>query len=116
MLITYKILAASKVNNLKSGDKLIEKCRKLSKTRKLSKSGNLKGKKLFKSWKLSKSWNWKSKKLFKSQKLAKLGKKLSKIGNLPKFNTKKNRLNFLTLKAKIIFNHLWLASIKVLIF
>ena len=37
MLVT-KVLIANKIGNVKSGDKLIEKVRKLLKTRKLSKS------------------------------------------------------------------------------
>ena len=43
------MLIINEVSNVKSGNKSIKKYRKLSKTRKLSKSGNLKGEKLFKS-------------------------------------------------------------------
>ena len=58
----------------------------------------------------------KSKKLLKSQKLAKLGKKLSKSGNLLKSNTKKTGPSFLTSDARTVFNRLWLAFTKALIF
>ena len=49
-----------------------------------------------------------------SQKLSK-SKKLSKTENSPKFNTKKNGPSFLTLGARKVFNHLWLAFNKALI-
>ena len=38
VLITNKILTANEVDGIEGGDKSIEKCGKLSKTRKLSKS------------------------------------------------------------------------------
>ena len=66
----------NEVSDIKDDNKLIEKYKKLLKTRKL----------------------------FKSQKLAKLEKKLLKSRNLPNFNTKKNKPSFLTSKAKIVFN------------
>ena len=78
MLIANKIFAADKVGNIKSGDELIKKCGKLSKTEKL----------------------------FKSQKSAKLGKKLLKSRNLPNFNVKKNKPSFLTLNTRTTFNRL----------
>ena len=53
------------------------------------KSGNLKDQKLFKSQKLS-----------KFQKSVKSEKSLLKNENLPNFNTKKNKLSFLTLKLR----------------
>ena len=43
------MFATNKVCDIRSNNKLIEKYRKLSKTRKLFNSKNLKGKKLFKS-------------------------------------------------------------------
>ena len=89
ILVTNKILATNEFGSIESGDKLIRIYRKLSKTRKLLKSGNLK-----------------CKKLSKSQKLAKLGKKLSKSGNSPNFNIKKNRPSFLIPDTKMVFNHL----------
>ena len=60
------------------------------------------------------------KKLFKlkkskSEKLVK-SKKLLKNRNLFKFYIKKIRSIFLIFDAKTIFNHLWLAFIKALIF
>ena len=87
MFITNKMLATNKVGGVKGGDKLIEKCRKLLKTVKLS----------------------------KSQKSAKLKKKLSKSGNLSNFNPKKNRPSFLTPNARTAFNHLQLVFTKTLI-
>ena len=83
------MLTINEVDGIKDDNKLIEKYEKLLKTRKLFKSENLKGKKLSKFWKL-----------------AKLGKKLSKIENLFKFDDKKNNLNFLIFKARIPFNYL----------
>ena len=47
-----------------------------------------------------KSRKSKSEKLFKSWKLAKLGKNLSKSRNLLNFDAQKNRLSFLTPKAR----------------
>ena len=41
-----KIFAVNKIDGIKDSNQLIKKCRKLFKTRKLSKSRNLKGKKL----------------------------------------------------------------------
>ena len=76
MLVTNEILAADEIGDVEGGDKLIEKCRKLSKIRKLS----------------------------KSQKSAKLGKKLSKSGNLPNFDAKENKPSFLTSNARMAFN------------
>ena len=86
MFNANNMLTGNKVGNVEGGNKLIEKCGKLSKIRKLlkglklSKSGNSKGKKSVKSKKPSKSWN------------------------SPNFNTKKAGLSFLTPKAKSIFN------------
>ena len=54
----------------------------------------------------------KSQKLAKSQKLSKSGKNSSKSGNLPNFGTTETGPSFLTLKAKLAFNRLWLAFIK----
>ena len=48
--------------------------------------------------------------------MAKLRKNLSKSQNLPKFNAKKNKLSFLTPKARIAFNRLQLVFTKALIF
>ena len=55
----------------------------------------------------------KIRKLFKSQKLIKLKKKLLKNKNLSNFKIKENISSFLTFKARIAFNYLWLAFIKV---
>ena len=41
VFVADKVLAANKVGGVKSGDKLIEKCEKLLKTGKLSKSQKL---------------------------------------------------------------------------
>ena len=49
VFVADKVLAADEVGGIEGGDESIEKCRKLSKTGKLSKSGNSKGKTLFKS-------------------------------------------------------------------
>ena len=81
------MLAANKISSTKSSDELIEK------------SGNLKGKKLS-----------------KSQKSVKPGKKLSKSGNLPNFNAKKNISSFLTLEGRVALNYLWLIFTKAPIF
>ena len=83
---------------------MIRKCEKLLKTRKLSKG-----------LKLSKLGNLKSKKLSKSQKSAKSKKELSKSGNSPNLDAKKNELSFLIPNARITFNYLWLTFIKALI-
>ena len=87
MLIANKVSAADEDGSVEGGDRSIEKCGKLWKTRKLSKS-----------WKL-----------------AKLRKKLSKSGNLPNFNAKENGPSFLTPDVRIAFNCLWLAFTKALI-
>ena len=92
MFIPNEMLAANEVGGIKDGNELIEKCRKLSKIEKLSKSGNLKGKKSAKP------------------------KKLLKSGNSPNFNVKKAGLSFLTPKIRADFNRLWLTFIKALIF
>ena len=73
----------------------------------------------------SKEFAKKSGKLSKSLKLSKLGnskgknlamsKKSSKSGNLPNFNAKDSRPNFLTPKARSAFNRLWLDFTKALI-
>ena len=80
------------------GGNYIKYIKKLGKLKKLFKLGNLKGEKLF-----------------KFQKSAKSGKKLSKSENLPNFNAKKNGSSFLTPKARVAFNYLWLAFIESLI-
>ena len=49
IFVAKEVLAANKVGDVKSGNKLIEKYRKLTKSPKLFKLRNLKGKKLFKS-------------------------------------------------------------------
>ena len=61
---------------------------------------------------IKKSKKLKEENLFKSQKLAKSEKMSSKSRNLFNFNTKKNSLNLLISKAKVIFNRLWLAFTK----
>ena len=86
--VSSQVLAADEVGDVGGGDESIEKCGKLSKTEKLSKSGNLKGKKLAKS------------------------KKPPKSGNSPNFNATETGLSFLTLKARAAFNRLWLAFTK----
>ena len=78
VLVTDEMLATNMVDGVEGGNQSIEKCGKLSKTGKL----------------------------FKSQKSAKSRKKLSKSGNLPNFDTKKNRPSFLTPDARTAFNHL----------
>ena len=88
VLVTNKMLAADEVGGVKNGDELIEKCGKLLKTGKLSKSGNSKGKKSAKS------------------------KKLSKSGNSPNFDITEAGPSFLTPKARAIFNCLRLAFMK----
>ena len=65
--------------------------------------------------KLAESGNLKGKKLSKFQKPAKSGKKSSKSENLPNFDVKDNGPSFLTPKARITFNYLWLAFTKALI-
>ena len=49
MLVANEVLAANEIGGIEGGDESIEKCKKSSKTRKLSKSGNSKGETLFKS-------------------------------------------------------------------
>ena len=49
VLVADEVLAADEVDGVEGGDELIEKCGKSSKTRKSSKSGNLKGETLSKS-------------------------------------------------------------------
>ena len=93
MFIANKVLVTNKIGGIEDGDKLIKKYKKLLKTRKLLKSR-----------KLSKSKNLKDKKLSKFQKLIKSKKKLSKSRNLPNFDIKKNKLNFLISNTKIAFN------------
>ena len=95
LLIADKLLIANKIDSIEgdNGNELIKKFTKL-------KIG-----KLSKDQKLSKSKKSNSKKSAKS-------KKLSKNKNSPKFITKKAGSNFLTLKAKAIFNCLWLAFTK----
>ena len=48
-LLVAKVLTANEISGIKGDDELIQKSGKLLKTKKLSKSLNLKGKKLFKS-------------------------------------------------------------------
>ena len=54
--------------------------------------------------------------MFKSRNLAKLRKKLSKNRNSTNFNATEARPKFFTPDTKIVFNYLWLAFIKALIF
>ena len=63
-----------------------------------------------------KSEKSKSQNLSKSQQLAKSDKKALKSGYSPNFEAKKNGPNFLTPKVRAVFNCLWLAFIKALIF
>ena len=84
VLIANEVLSINEFGGVEGGNKSIEKCGKFSKTRKLS----------------------------KSRKLAKSGKKFSKIGNLPNFDTKKNESSFLTPNTRTAFNRLWLAFTK----
>ena len=49
VLIANEVFATNKFNGIEGSNELIEKCEKLLKTRKLSKSGNLKSKSLSKS-------------------------------------------------------------------
>ena len=86
------MLAANKFGGVKGGGELIEKCEKLLKTGKLSKSGNSKGKKLAKS------------------------KKPSNSGNSPNYDTTEAGLSFLTPEARAAFNRLRLAFTKAPIF
>ena len=88
MLIANEVFAANEVSGIESGDESIEKYRKLSKSLKLFKSGNLKDKKLTKS------------------------KKPSKSGNSSNFDAKEASPSFLTPKAKAAFNCLRLAFTK----
>ena len=87
MFVANNILAANKIGDVEGNDKLIEKSKKLLKSRKLS----------------------------NDQKSAKSRKKLSKIGNLPNFNAKENGPSFSIPKAKTTFNCLQLAFTKALI-
>ena len=75
VFIANEVLATNKVGDVECGDKSIKKYRKLLKTKKLS----------------------------KSRKSAKSKKELSKSGNLPNFNVKKNEPSFLTLDARMAF-------------
>ena len=84
VLIINELLIANRIGSIKCNNELIEKCRKLFKTRKLS----------------------------KSHKSAKLEKKLSKSRNSPNFNAKKNGPSFLIPNAWTAFNRLRLAFIK----
>ena len=104
------MLAANEVDGVEGGDESIEKCGKLSKTRKWSKSEKSKSKKS------SKSRKSKSEKTSKSQNLAKSGKKLIKSGNLTNFNAMEDRPKFLTPDARTLFNRLWLAFTEAPIF
>ena len=104
-VLIARMLVANKVGGVEGDDKLIEKYGKLSKTRKLSKG-----------LKSSKLRNLKSEKLSKFQKSAKLKRKLSKSGNSPIFDAKKNRPSFLTPKVRAVFNRLWLVFTKTPIF
>ena len=97
MFVANELFATNKIDGIEVGNKLIEKCGKLLKTRKLSKG-----------LKLSKSENSKGKKLAKF-------KKPSKSKNSPIFNAKKAGPNFLMLEARTAFNRLWLAFTKALI-
>ena len=84
VFVTNKVLIIDEVGGIEGDDESIKKCGKSSKTRKL----------------------------FKFQKSTKLKKKLSKSGNLPNFNAKKNEPSFLISNAKMAFNYLWLAFTK----
>ena len=94
MLIVNEVLAANEIGGVEGSDELIEKGGKLLKTEKLSKG-----------LKLSKSGNSKGTKSAKS-------KKLLKSRNSSNFDTKKVGPSFLTFKARVAFNHLWLAFTK----
>ena len=98
VLIANEVLAAIEVNSVEDGDESIEKCGKLLKTGKSSKSR-----------KLSKLGKSKSEKTSKSRNLAKSGKKLSKSGNSTNFDATEDRPKFLTSNARTAFNCLWLA-------
>ena len=93
MLAVNKVLITNKAGIIEGNSESIKKSVKLI-SRKLSKG----------------------QKLSKFQKSAKLGKKLSKCGNLPNFDTKKNGPSFLNLEAKTAFYLLWLAFIEAPIF
>ena len=132
VLVANEIFAADKVDGIEGGNKLIEKCEKLSKigksfkSQKLSQSGKTKSKKSSKSrkssqfgktkskksskyQKLSKSRKTKSEKMFKSRNLAKSGKKSSKSGNSTNFDATEDGPKFLTPDARTAFNRLRLA-------
>ena len=94
MFVANEVLFVNEVGGVEDSDKLIEKCGKQSKTRKLLKSL----------------------KLSKFQKLAKSGKKLSTNRNSPNFGATKAELSFLTSDARTAFNHWRLAFIKAPIF
>ena len=82
------MLVANEVGGVEDGDESIGKCGKSSKTRKLFKSGNSKGKKLAKF------------------------KKLLKSGNSPNFDATKANPSFLTPEARATFNRLRLVFTK----
>ena len=88
VLAANKVLVVDEVGSIEGSDESIEKYEKLLKTRKLSKSGNSKGK--------------------KSAKV----KKPSKSRNSPNFDAIKAGPSFLTPKARLAFNRLWLAFTK----
>ena len=88
VLVANEILAINEVDGVEGSDESIEKYEKLSKSQKLS----------------------------KSRKSAKSRKKLSKSGNLPNFDAKKNGPSFLIPNAKMAFNHLRLTFTKAPIF
>ena len=87
VLIANEVLAVNEIGSIEGDGELIQKCGKLSKTRKLS----------------------------QSRKSAKSGKKLSKSGNLPNFNTQKNKPSFLTSNLRTVFNYLEFVFTKALI-
>ena len=93
ILIANNVLTADKVGGIENNNKLIKK-----------------------SGKSSKSGKSKSEKLFIFQKLAKSGKKLSKSGNLLKFDATEAGSSFLTSKARAAFNYLQLTFTKTPIF
>ena len=89
-VLDARVLAADKVDDVGgSGDRLSDRLKRVEpKTRRSE-----------------------SQKSSKSQKLAK-SKKLSKSGNLPNFDVENSGPSFLTPKARITFNCLWLAFTK----
>ena len=78
VFVINKMPTANEIDGVEGDNELIEKCEKLSKTRKL----------------------------FKFQILAKSKKKLLKNKNSPNFNAKENGPSFLTPKGRIAFNYL----------